>query len=161
LAYDLLVRAAELPAAAETVRRHPDVRFVLDHVAKPPLRSGVLGPWADGVAALAELPNVTCKLSGLFTEAEPGAALVPTVAAVVRRACAGRAVRGRVAVSDPSEDDAAFDLAGDPVGPGVGRVRIVGRVDDQGRRDATNVQPMPRIGRLERPADTPQQRPGL
>ena len=80
LAYDLLVRAAELAAAVETARRHPQVRFVLDHVAKPPLRSGDLGPWADGVAALAELPNVTCKLSGLFTEAEPGAALAPTVA---------------------------------------------------------------------------------
>ena len=80
LAYDLLVRAAELPAAVETARRHPDVRFVLDHVGKPPLRSGELGSWADGVASLAELPNVTCKLSGLFTEAEPGAALAPTVA---------------------------------------------------------------------------------
>jgi L-fuconolactonase len=79
LAYDLLVRTAELPAAVETARRQPDVRFVLDHVAKPPLRSGELDVWADGVAALAELPNVTCKLSGLSTEAAPGFDLVPTV----------------------------------------------------------------------------------
>jgi L-fuconolactonase len=84
LAYDLLVRTGELPAAVETVRRNPEVRFVLDHVAKPPLRSGDLGPWADGVAALAELPNVTCKLSGLFTEAEPGALLAPTVERALR-----------------------------------------------------------------------------
>jgi len=79
LVYDLLVRTAELPAAVETARRQPDVRFVLDHVAKPPLRSGDLDAWADCVAALGELPNVTCKLSGLFTEAAPGLDLVPTV----------------------------------------------------------------------------------
>ena len=84
LAFDLLVRTRELPAAVETARRHPDVRFVLDHIAKPPLRSGVLSAWSDGVAALAELPNVTCKLSGLFTEAEPGADLAPTVHQALR-----------------------------------------------------------------------------
>jgi L-fucono-1,5-lactonase len=84
LAYDLLVRTAELPAAVETARRHPEVRFVLDHVAKPPLRSGDLDAWADGVAALADLPNVACKLSGLFTEAEPGAALTPIVERALR-----------------------------------------------------------------------------
>jgi L-fuconolactonase len=69
LAYDLLVRARELPAAVETVRRHPDVRFVLDHVAKAPHAGR--DAWADGVRRLAGLPNVTCKLSGLFTEADP------------------------------------------------------------------------------------------
>ena len=84
LAYDLLVRARELPAAVETARRHPDIRFVLDHVAKPPLRSDDLTLWAAGVGALADLPNVTCKLSGLFTEAEPGTDLVPTVEQAVR-----------------------------------------------------------------------------
>jgi L-fuconolactonase len=84
LAFDLLVRARELPAAIETARRQPGVRFVLDHVAKPPLRSGDLAAWADGVAALAEVPNVTCKLSGLFTEAEPGTDLAPTVEQALR-----------------------------------------------------------------------------
>lgn len=68
LAYDLLVRARELPAAIETVRRHPAVRFVLDHVAKRPVDDGA---WRAGVAELATLPNVTCKLSGLFTEHDP------------------------------------------------------------------------------------------
>jgi L-fuconolactonase len=70
LAFDLLVRVAELPVAIETVRRHPDMRFVLDHLAKPPLREGDTDTWARGVAALADLPNVTCKLSGLVTEAD-------------------------------------------------------------------------------------------
>jgi L-fuconolactonase len=69
LVYDLLVRPRELPAAVETARRHPGVRFVLDHVGKAP-HSG-RDSWADGVRGLAGLPNVTCKLSGLFTEADP------------------------------------------------------------------------------------------
>ncbi len=79
LAFDLLVRARELPAAVETAKRHANIRFVLDHVGKPPLRSGDLDAWAKGVAALADLPNVTCKLSGLFTEAEQGTDLGPTI----------------------------------------------------------------------------------
>ena len=70
LAFDLLVRTAELPAATETVRRHSDIRFVLDHLAKPPVREGDTAIWARGVAALADFPNVTCKLSGLVTEAD-------------------------------------------------------------------------------------------
>jgi L-fuconolactonase len=69
LVYDLLVRPRELPAAVETARRHPGARFVLDHAGKAP-RTGA-GAWADGVRALAALPNVSCKLSGLFTEADP------------------------------------------------------------------------------------------
>jgi L-fuconolactonase len=72
LAYDLLVRTRELPAALETARRRPELRIVLDHVAKPPLASGELGAWAEGVEALSRLPNVSCKLSGLVTEAAPG-----------------------------------------------------------------------------------------
>ena len=84
LVYDLLVRPRELPAAAETVRRHPQIRFVLDHVGKPPLRSGDLTAWTAGVAALADLPNVTCKLSGLFTEAAPGAKLTTMVEQALR-----------------------------------------------------------------------------
>lgn len=68
LVYDLLVETAQLPAAVETVLRHPDVRFVLDHVAKRPKEDAA---WRAGVTALAESPNVVCKLSGLFTEHAP------------------------------------------------------------------------------------------
>jgi L-fuconolactonase len=79
LPFDLLVRTRELPAAIETVRRNATVTFVLDHVAKPPLRTGELGEWARNVAALAALPNVVCKLSGLVTEAEPGTDFAPVI----------------------------------------------------------------------------------
>jgi len=69
LAYDLLVRTRELPAAVETARRFPGLRFVVDHLAKPPLRTGDTDAWAEGLSSLAALPNVCCKLSGLVTEA--------------------------------------------------------------------------------------------
>lgn len=69
LVYDLLVRPRELPAALEVARRLPGLRFVVDHLAKPPVRDGDTEAWADGLSALAVLPNVYCKLSGLVTEA--------------------------------------------------------------------------------------------
>jgi L-fuconolactonase len=69
LVYDLLVRTRELPAALEIARRFPGLRLVVDHLAKPPLRDGETDTWAQGLSALAALPNVYCKLSGLVTEA--------------------------------------------------------------------------------------------
>jgi L-fuconolactonase len=69
LAYDLLVLVPQLPPARAVVERLPDVRFVLDHAAKPAIASGSVEPWASELAALARLPNVACKLSGLVTEA--------------------------------------------------------------------------------------------
>lgn len=86
LAFDLLVRTAELPAAIETVRRHPDVRFVVDHLAKPPLRDGDLTEWAYRLEALSELPNVSCKLSGLVTEADWSGWSRETLVSTLRRA---------------------------------------------------------------------------
>ncbi|GAA1310726.1 amidohydrolase [Planotetraspora silvatica] len=69
LAYDLLVLVPQIPAALSVVRDMPGLRFVLDHAAKPPVSSGEFEPWASGLAELAKLPNVACKLSGLVTEA--------------------------------------------------------------------------------------------
>jgi L-fuconolactonase len=70
LAYDILVYARHLPVAAEFVRHFPGQRFVLDHLAKPDIKSGSLQPWARGIRELAAFPNVCCKLSGLVTEAD-------------------------------------------------------------------------------------------
>ncbi|HWM05538.1 MAG TPA: amidohydrolase family protein [Actinophytocola sp.] len=69
LAYDLLVNPAQYAAATELADRLPDTRLVLDHAGKPPVASGVLEPWAGAVTELARRPNVSCKLSGLVTEA--------------------------------------------------------------------------------------------
>ncbi|MEU0533262.1 amidohydrolase family protein [Amycolatopsis tolypomycina] len=69
LVYDLLVVPHQLPAAIAAVRALPDLTFVLDHLAKPPIASGDLEPWATELATLAREPNVVAKLSGLVTEA--------------------------------------------------------------------------------------------
>jgi L-fuconolactonase len=69
LAYDILIYDTQVPAAAEFVQRFPRQRFVLDHLAKPPIRSQKLNPWTLGIQNLAAHPNVSCKLSGLVTEA--------------------------------------------------------------------------------------------
>ncbi|MPZ96415.1 MAG: amidohydrolase family protein, partial [Propionibacteriales bacterium] len=44
--------------------------FVLDHAAKPPIASGYLDAWSSGLSALAAHDNVSCKISGLVTEAD-------------------------------------------------------------------------------------------
>jgi L-fuconolactonase len=81
--FDLCVRHGQLPMCAALARACPETTFVLDHAGKPDIRRGLLDPWRADLAALAALPNVVCKLSGLVTEAEPAtwtpAALGPYV----------------------------------------------------------------------------------
>ena len=67
---DICIRHDQLPAVTALVRQCPDVLFVLDHLGKPPIKEGRLDPWRDDLAALAALPNVVCKMSGLVTEAD-------------------------------------------------------------------------------------------
>lgn len=70
LAYDILIYHHQLPAAIRLVDRHPDQVFVLDHMAKPNIRSGSLQPWSRDLTELARRPNVFCKVSGVVTEAD-------------------------------------------------------------------------------------------
>jgi L-fuconolactonase len=70
LVYDLLVRARELPAALAVAQAMPDVRFVMDHIAKPPIRDRVFQPWANRLTPFTGLEHVVCKLSGMVTEAD-------------------------------------------------------------------------------------------
>jgi L-fuconolactonase len=70
LVYDLLVRTRELPSAYEVALRFPDIRFVIDHIGKPHISAGARDPeWEQAMAPFAGLPNVSCKLSGMVTEA--------------------------------------------------------------------------------------------
>jgi L-fuconolactonase len=69
LAYDLLTLPHQLPAARRTVAALPQVSFVVDHCSKPAIGSDV-GEWAELMRSLAAHENVTCKLSGLVTEAD-------------------------------------------------------------------------------------------
>jgi L-fucono-1,5-lactonase len=70
LIYDVLVYPKQLPAAIEFVRTFPEQPFVLDHIAKPLIVDGRLEPWATQIRELARSENVSCKLSGMVTEAK-------------------------------------------------------------------------------------------
>ena len=69
LTYDLLLFPRHLPVAVKLVREFPEQPFVLDHIGKPRIAAGQFSPWREDLRALAECPNVWCKLSGLVTEA--------------------------------------------------------------------------------------------
>lgn len=69
LSFDILVVHHQLEDAITLVKQCPDIRFVLDHSGKPDIRTGSLGPWREHIQELAQFENVTCKLSGLITEA--------------------------------------------------------------------------------------------
>lgn len=70
LAYDILIYSHHLCVAAEFVERFPRQRFVLDHLAKPPIKDHEIDVWAEGIHRIAAFPNVFCKISGMVTEAD-------------------------------------------------------------------------------------------
>jgi L-fuconolactonase len=70
LAFDIVARPDQLPAAVTAARSVPELTMVLDHLGGPPAGSGQDredGPWATAIRRLAALPNVSCKLSGAHT----------------------------------------------------------------------------------------------
>lgn len=71
LVYDVLIHAPQLRETLAFVDRHPEQSFVLDHLAKPGIRAGQIRPWANDLGELARRPHVTCKISGMVTEADP------------------------------------------------------------------------------------------
>ena len=70
LVYDILVRPREMPSAITIARDFPHLKMAIDHIAKPPIASGELEPWASQMREFAALEHVACKLSGMVTEAD-------------------------------------------------------------------------------------------
>lgn len=70
IAYDLLVHPRHLKYAVMLADSCPELRLVVDHLAKPPVARGEIDDWSRGLRELASRPNVWCKLSGLITEAD-------------------------------------------------------------------------------------------
>jgi L-fuconolactonase len=70
LAYDILIFDRHLPQTIKFVDRHPNQVFIMDHLAKPRVRDGLVSPWRENMRKLAQRPNVYCKVSGLATEAD-------------------------------------------------------------------------------------------
>jgi L-fuconolactonase len=83
LSFDLCARHSQLASVVDLVRLCPATTFILDHAGKPDLRSDVLESWKSHIGDLAACANVTCKLSGLVTEAGTAALdperFVPTI----------------------------------------------------------------------------------
>ncbi|HEY3039625.1 MAG TPA: amidohydrolase family protein [Pyrinomonadaceae bacterium] len=69
VSYDLLVHTRHLKYARTVAESCPELRLVIDHMAKPPIAGGEIREWAQQIKSLAASPNVYCKLSGLVTEA--------------------------------------------------------------------------------------------
>lgn len=70
LVFDICIFHHHLPNAIKMVRQCPELRFVLDHIAKPAIKAGAFEPWGKNLKELASLPNVVCKISGVTTEAD-------------------------------------------------------------------------------------------
>jgi L-fuconolactonase len=70
LVYDILIFPHQLTAAIELVKRFPDQVFILDHMAKPHIKDGQISPWESDIRKLALFENVSCKMSGMVTEAD-------------------------------------------------------------------------------------------
>ena len=71
LTFDLCVLARQIPIATALAAHCPGVQFILDHCGNPDVRNREWEPWATHLGAIAALPNVTCKLSGVVTNADP------------------------------------------------------------------------------------------
>ncbi|MEO7978296.1 amidohydrolase family protein [Flavobacterium sp.] len=68
--YDILIFHRQLPAAIDLVKSFPDQAFVIDHIAKPDIKSGEIASWKKGIGEISKFENVCCKISGMFTEAD-------------------------------------------------------------------------------------------
>ncbi|MES2239225.1 MAG: amidohydrolase family protein [Bacteroidota bacterium] len=68
--YDILIFPHQLGVTLELVRRFPNQKFVIDHIAKPYIKDRFYDGWAAAMKAISEYPNVYCKLSGMTTEAD-------------------------------------------------------------------------------------------
>lgn len=70
LHFELCLKQHQLAEAIELVKRCPEGNFVLDHCAKPDIKSDSREPWQRRIHEMAAFPNVVCKISGLVTEAD-------------------------------------------------------------------------------------------
>ncbi|MGL1886261.1 MAG: amidohydrolase family protein [Reichenbachiella sp.] len=68
--YDILVFPHQLEAVLETIIRHPKQKFVIDHMAKPNIKGGEVTKWKEQMIEIGSFSNVSCKISGLVTEAD-------------------------------------------------------------------------------------------
>ncbi len=79
LTFDLCVLARQLPLGLDLARQCPNVRFILDHCGVPDIAGQALDPWRTHIRAMAEMPNVSCKISGVLAYCSPENATIEAV----------------------------------------------------------------------------------
>lgn len=70
LSFDICVSHLQMGRVLEFAAQIPEVPMILDHIGKPPIREGTMMPWVKQLRALARFPHVSCKISGVATEAD-------------------------------------------------------------------------------------------
>lgn len=68
--YDILILPDQLKYIPEFVAQFPNQRFVIDHLAKPPIKQQQIKDWKADIERVAQHENVCCKVSGMVTEAD-------------------------------------------------------------------------------------------
>lgn len=68
--YDILIYPDQLKYLPEFLSAHPEQKFVIDHIAKPDIKSGKVDEWKEAITGAAGYENVWCKISGMVTEAD-------------------------------------------------------------------------------------------
>ncbi|MCO5935701.1 amidohydrolase family protein [Mucilaginibacter sp. RB4R14] len=68
--YDILIKPNHLPYLKTLVAAFPDQKFVIDHLAKPYIKNIEISRWREDIQAIAIHPNISCKISGMVTEAD-------------------------------------------------------------------------------------------
>jgi L-fuconolactonase len=68
--YDILIFPEHLSNTLKLVKAFPNQRFVIDHIAKPAIKKGTIKAWQKALKAVAAHENVSCKISGMVTEAD-------------------------------------------------------------------------------------------
>ena len=68
--YDILIFPHQLGATLEFVKKFPNQKFVIDHIAKPYIKDGFYEGWATLMTEIGKHKNVFCKLSGMITEGD-------------------------------------------------------------------------------------------
>ena len=91
LIFDMVFRADQLPIAAELAQACDDMTLVLDHCGVPDIAGGEIDKWRADISALAALPHVSCKISGVLAYCAPGNATMDAIRPYVEHvmACFG------------------------------------------------------------------------
>ena len=70
LSFDICIYHRHLANTIQFVKQCPNIQFILDHIGKPNIKDQLFEPWKREIKELSEFPNVSCKVSGLVTEAD-------------------------------------------------------------------------------------------